>query len=119
MWGCSRRRDRHDRLEGFAFHRVGVMSQQLIGVDVGGTKITVASLSDAVLNSPRDMPTPAAGGQALIDEIVQAVESIRSPDAAAVGTPTRASLAQRCWPHTSSVAADPYRPSGHQPRQCS
>ena len=45
--------------------------QQLIGVDVGGTKIAVASLSDAVLQSPRIMPTAAAGGLALIDEIVQ------------------------------------------------
>ena len=61
------------------------MSQQLIGVDVGGTKIAVASLSDAGLESPRIMPTAAAGGQALIDEIVQAVESVRSPDTAAVG----------------------------------
>jgi glucokinase len=61
------------------------MSQQLIGVDVGGTKIAVASLSDGVLQSRRIMPTAAAGGQALIDEIVQAVESVRSPDTAAVG----------------------------------
>jgi glucokinase len=61
------------------------MSQQLIGVDVGGTKIAVASLSDGVLQSPRIMPTAAAGGLALIDEIVQAVETVRSPDTAAVG----------------------------------
>ena len=61
------------------------MSRQLVGVDVGGTKIAVASFSDAVLESPRIMPTAAAGGQALIDEIVQAVESVRSPDTAAVG----------------------------------
>ena len=61
------------------------MSREFIGVDVGGTKIAVASLSDAGLESPSIMPTVTAGGQALIDEIVQAVESVRSPDTAAVG----------------------------------
>ncbi len=61
------------------------MSGQLIGVDVGGTKVSVASLSQAGLDSPRIMPTTTAGGRALIDEIVQGVESARGPDAAAVG----------------------------------
>jgi glucokinase len=61
------------------------MNSQLIGVDVGGTKIAVASLSDASLDGPRIMPTAAGGGQALIDEIVQAVESVRGPDTAGVG----------------------------------
>ena len=61
------------------------MTRQLIGVDVGGTKISVASLSEAGLDGPRVMPTAAAGGQALIDEIVQGVQSVRSRDTAAVG----------------------------------
>jgi glucokinase len=61
------------------------MSRRLIGVDVGGTKVSVASLSEAGLDTPRIMPTAAAGGQVLIDEIVQAVEDVRSPDTAAVG----------------------------------
>ncbi|MGH2980102.1 MAG: ROK family protein [Solirubrobacterales bacterium] len=61
------------------------MSRPLIGVDVGGTKISVASLSEAGLEGPRIMPTAAAGGQALIDEIVQAVEFARTLDPAAVG----------------------------------
>ena len=61
------------------------MSREFIGVDVGGTKIAVASLSDAGLESPSIMPTAPPDGQALIDEIVQAVESVRSPDTAAVG----------------------------------
>jgi glucokinase len=61
------------------------MSRELIGVDVGGTKIAVASLSEAGLDSPRIMPTAAADGHALIDEIAQAVEDVRSPDTAAVG----------------------------------
>jgi glucokinase len=61
------------------------LSGQLIGVDVGGTKVSVASLWEAKLDSPRILPTTAAGGQALIDEILQGVESARRPDATAVG----------------------------------
>jgi glucokinase len=61
------------------------MSRQLIGVDVGGTKVSVASLTEAGLDSPRIMPTAAAGEQALVDEVVRAVEDVRGPDAAAIG----------------------------------
>jgi hypothetical protein len=61
------------------------MSPQLIGVDVGGTKVSVASLTEAGLDSPRIMPTSAAGEQALVDEIVRAIEDVRGPDAAAIG----------------------------------
>jgi glucokinase len=61
------------------------MSRQFIGVDVGGTKISVASLSEGRIDSPSILPTSDIGGQALIDEIVQGVESARAPDTAAVG----------------------------------
>jgi glucokinase len=61
------------------------MSGHLIGVDVGGTKVSVATLSDAGLDSPRVMPTAAAGGRAMIDQIVKAVESARSPETVGVG----------------------------------
>jgi glucokinase len=62
-----------------------MISGQLIGVDVGGTKISVASLSEGRIESPLIMPTTDVGGQALIDEIVQGVESARGSDATAVG----------------------------------
>jgi glucokinase len=58
---------------------------QLIGVDVGGTKVSVASLTEAGLDAPRIKLTAAGGDQALIDEIVRAVDEVRGPDAAAVG----------------------------------
>jgi glucokinase len=62
------------------------MSTQLIGVDVGGTKIAVASLRGTTLtDGPRLPPTAAGGEAALIDQIVAAVEAVRGPDAAAVG----------------------------------
>jgi glucokinase len=58
---------------------------QLIGVDVGGTKVSVASLTEAGLGTPRIMPTAAGGEQALVDQIVRAVEDVRGPDTAAIG----------------------------------
>ena len=61
------------------------MSRQLIGVDVGGTKVSAASLTEAGLDTPRIMPTVAASEHALVDEIVRAVEDVRGPDAAAIG----------------------------------
>jgi glucokinase len=61
------------------------MSGQLIGVDVGGTKISVAALTEGGIDEASIMPTTHSGGRALIDEIVQGVESARGPATAAVG----------------------------------
>jgi glucokinase len=61
------------------------MSRQLIGVDVGGTKLAVASLQEGRLDSHPDIPTASASQEALIDEIAGAVNAVRSPDTAAVG----------------------------------
>jgi glucokinase len=61
------------------------VSRQLIGVDVGGTKISFAALIDGGIDEASIMPTTHSGGGALIDEIVQGVESARGPATAAVG----------------------------------
>jgi glucokinase len=61
------------------------MSVQLIGVDVGGTKMAVASLHEGVLDEPLTAPTETASSAALIDQIVEAVGRVRGPDAFAVG----------------------------------
>jgi glucokinase len=61
------------------------MSGQLIGVDVGGTKVSCASLRNGVLEEPVVRPTAATEPVALVDEIVEAVEALRAPDTAAVG----------------------------------
>jgi glucokinase len=58
---------------------------ELIGIDVGGTKVSSASLRDGVLGEPVIRRTEATEPLALIDEIVQAVEALRTPDTAAVG----------------------------------
>ena len=67
------------------------VSKQVIGIDVGGTKVSVASLSDAGLGSPRIIPTEAGGEQALIDEIVRG----RIP--CGVPTPRRSAWECRRW----------------------
>lgn len=61
------------------------MSSRLIGIDVGGTKLSVASLHNGKLSDPQVIPTPVASAQALMDEIAGAVEAVRSGETAAVG----------------------------------
>jgi glucokinase len=59
------------------------MSRRLIGVDVGGTKIAVAALDGATLQTPIVEPTDTRGGEQLVDQLVQAVR--RTGEARAVG----------------------------------
>jgi glucokinase len=61
------------------------MSRHLIGVDVGGTKLSVATLQAGRLEARHVLPTAAASAGALIDEIAAAVETVRSRETAAVG----------------------------------
>lgn len=61
------------------------MSRELIGVDVGGTKLSVATLQAGRLGARHKFPTAAASADALIEEIVDAVETVRSRETAAVG----------------------------------
>ncbi len=57
----------------------------LIGVDVGGTKVAVATLGDEALSIPTIQPTEAASADGLVDEIVAAVEAVRNQRTQAVG----------------------------------
>jgi glucokinase len=58
---------------------------ETIGVDVGGTKVSVAALRDGVLSAPVVRPTNKGGAEELIGEIVTAVEALRTPRTEAVG----------------------------------
>lgn len=58
---------------------------ETVGVDVGGTKVSVAALSDGELGEPVIRPTEKAGASELLDEIVAGVERVRGPGAEAVG----------------------------------
>ena len=58
---------------------------QLIGVDVGGTKVAVATLEDARLSESLVRPTEVSSTEGLVEEIVAGVEEVRSARTAAVG----------------------------------
>ena len=58
---------------------------QLIGVDVGGTKVAVATLEQERLSESLIRPTEVSSSEELIDEIVAAVDGVRSPRTVAVG----------------------------------
>jgi len=57
----------------------------VIGVDLGGTKVVVACLRLSGLSESLLKPTDRSGSEALIDQLVEMVGSIRSDDLAAVG----------------------------------
>jgi glucokinase len=63
----------------------GVFSGQLIGVDVGGTKVAVATLEDERLSDPVVQPTQAESAEDLLGEIIAAIESARGPSTVGVG----------------------------------
>jgi glucokinase len=56
-----------------------------VGVDVGGTKVAGAPLTDGRLGPSRIEPTDVSDSAALVEQIVAVVESVRTPEAAAVG----------------------------------
>ncbi|HEY8638359.1 MAG TPA: ROK family protein [Solirubrobacteraceae bacterium] len=62
------------------------MHDRLIGVDVGGTKVSVATLIDGRLSEPLLRPTDTSSTDALIDQLVGAIrEAAGDEGAAAVG----------------------------------
>jgi glucokinase len=62
-----------------------VFGGQLIGVDVGGTKVAVATLEDARLSDSLVRPTDVSSADGLVEEIVAGIEGARSARTAGVG----------------------------------
>lgn len=58
---------------------------EYIGVDVGGTKVAVASLRGDRLSEPHEEPTELAGAEALIEQLVRLIEASCSEATRAVG----------------------------------
>jgi glucokinase len=56
-----------------------------IGVDVGGTKLAAAVFRDGALYDEIVRPTRTHSGQAILDDLVMMIESLRGPETAAVG----------------------------------
>jgi glucokinase len=59
--------------------------RELVGVDLGGTKVAAARLCDGQLSDSVIVPTERSSAQALIDQLVDLVQRVRSPGLAAVG----------------------------------
>jgi glucokinase len=56
-----------------------------VGIDVGGTKIAAATLAAGRLTTSQLTPTDTSSSDAVLDQLVAAVERVRQPDARAVG----------------------------------
>ncbi|MEI7625918.1 MAG: ROK family protein [Actinomycetota bacterium] len=61
------------------------MSESFIGVDIGGTKISVAVLSGGKLSKPKQWPTDTTSTTHLLDQIVAAIDEVRGPKVVGVG----------------------------------
>ncbi len=64
------------------------MSERLIGVDVGGTKIAVAALEGATLLTPAIEPTDTRGGPQLVDQLVRMIGDAGEACAVGVAVPS-------------------------------
>src|SRR3954451_6626706 len=61
---------------------------RVIGVDVGGTKVATASLQDGVLGEVRTRPTEKESPDALVDQLLEAIEEYGEADAVGLGIPS-------------------------------
>src|SRR6476661_7716262 len=61
---------------------------RVIGVDVGGTKVATASLEDGTLGEIRTRPTEKESPDALVDQLVEAIEEYGEADAVGLGIPS-------------------------------
>jgi glucokinase len=61
------------------------MSDQFIGLDVGGTKIAWATLQAGELSESRLQHTDLTSQERLVEQLVETIEAARTPDTAAAG----------------------------------
>ncbi len=61
------------------------MSDQFVGVDVGGTKIAVAVLERGELSEARVVPTDQASQEALVEQLAMAIEGSVTSETRSVG----------------------------------
>jgi glucokinase len=64
------------------------MAQRLIGVDVGGTKVSVAVLEDGRLSEPAIRPTDLSSSAALVEQLVTAIQAAGPATAVGIGVPS-------------------------------
>ncbi len=61
------------------------MEGEFVGVDVGGTKVAAALVADGEPEEPHVEPTDTSSSDTLLDQLVGAVEAVRTSDTRAVG----------------------------------
>ena len=64
------------------------MAQRLIGVDVGGTKVSVAVLEDGALSDPHITPTDLSSSDALVEQLVETIRAQGPATAVGIGVPS-------------------------------
>ena len=64
------------------------MAERLIGVDVGGTKISVAVLEHGGLSQPNLYPTDTTSRDALLAQLVRVISAAGRADAVGIGIPS-------------------------------
>jgi glucokinase len=84
------------------------VSDQFIGVDVGGTKIAVAVLESGTLAEPRIVTTNQASQDALVEQLAAAIEGSVTEETRGIGIgmpPARSSPASTSRCTTSRCAS--------------
>src|SRR4051795_7593804 len=79
------------------------MAQRFIGVDVGGTKVSVAVLEGATLSEPTLRPTELSSSEALIDQLAGLIEEAGPADAVGIGVPSVIDFATGTARHSVNV----------------
>jgi glucokinase len=79
------------------------MAQRFIGVDVGGTKVSVAVLEGATLSEPTTHPTALASSEQLIDQLAEMIEAAGPADAVGIGVPSVIDFATGTARHSVNV----------------
>src|SRR6476661_6838971 len=64
------------------------MGERLIGVDVGGTKVSVAVLEDGVLSEPSLQQTELSSSDALVDQLVEVIQAAGDAKSVGLGVPS-------------------------------
>src|SRR5258707_3685941 len=64
------------------------MAQRFMGVDVGGTKVSVAVREGTELSEPTLRPTVLDSSEGLIDQLAEAIEAAGPADAVGIGVPS-------------------------------
>src|SRR3954453_22410138 len=79
------------------------MAQRFIGVDVGGTKVSVAVLEGSTLSEPTLRPTVLSSSQGLIDQLAGLIEEAGPADAVGIGVPSVIDFASGTARHSVNV----------------